>query len=123
MPAHRSALLDDVPVKMLRARGEPVPKNLRELRREHGEVLRDAAVIAGYAKRHKELAAELDVTESQLSEWFAGTENPQTFRFERHPVLGPALLIAQGRAREGDGVTVTTQIAVQLPAKAPMRTA
>ena len=105
----------DVPVNMLRHRGESVPKNVRDLRREHGDVLRDAAAIAGF-ESDKETAAALDVSQSQLSEWYAGTENPQTWRFERHDVLGPALLIAQGNARAKDDsdVIVTTDIKVRL---------
>lgn len=96
-----SAGLADVKVNMLRHQGETVPNDVRDQRQAHGRVLRRAAQLAGY-ESDKELASALgDVSKSQLSEWFAGTENPQTWRFQQHAVLGPALLLAQAEDETG----------------------
>lgn len=118
-----------LPLKMLKRHGEgdALPgetalKNLQEARRRHGKVLERAIQIAGYSKGEAcyELATvtgDTDpISQSQLSAWLAGTENPQSWRFEQHPRLGRALLVAQGEAREQDdsGVVVTMSIGVQL---------
>lgn len=101
--------LDAVPLNMLRIDGEAALKNVRKA---HGDVLRRAAQVAGY-ESDKELAAALgDVSRSQLSAWFSGDENPQTWRFERHSRLGPALLVAQAEA-QGQRVEVRTVITLQ----------
>jgi hypothetical protein len=102
-----SKALADVPLKMLRkepARSEGLLNVVQE-RQKHAEILWRAAQIAGIAS-DKELAAELGseddpITKSQLSAWKSGAENPQTWRWERHPVLGPAYLFAQAEKRGG----------------------
>lgn len=105
------AALAGVKPKMLRRRGETAPNDLRKLE-AHGKVLRRAAEIAGLT-HGKTLADELGVSESSLSEWFAGNPHgghPQTWRFQQHPRLGPALLVAQ--AEDETGVIVRHVIEV-----------
>lgn len=106
----------DVPLNMLQGGSETLLKNLQSRRRAHGRVLRRAAQLAGFDS-DKELAAALGTDEnpvspSQLSAWFAGTENPQTWRFEQHPVLGEAYLLAQAEARE---IPVNHTLSLSIP--------
>ena len=93
--------LEDVPLKMLKSHGETALTNLQEARKAHGKVLRRAAQLAGF-ECDKDIAKAIRVENvSQLSAWFSGTENPQTWRFEQHPALGPALQAAMHEARGG----------------------
>lgn len=105
--------LDGVPLKMLQMRGETALKKFQKAREAHGRVLERACEIAGLSK--KEVAAAIGVDQpSQLTAWFTGSENPQTWRFEQHPALGKALIVAMAEARRDDsGVVVTTSIQVQ----------
>ena len=122
-----------VPLKMVKSCGEVDPvvgetvlKNLQEARRKHGKVLERAIQIAGYSKGEAcyELALVTGDTDpianSQLSAWIAGAENAQTWRFEQHPRLGKALLLAQGEAREKDdsGVVATFNVSVRMGRRA-----
>ena len=101
------AKLDAVPLKMLKSEGDPALKNLQKAREDHGKVLRRAAQLAGY-ECDKDIAKAIGVENvSQLSAWFSGRENPQTWRFERHPVLGPALRLA---SYEADGGVLMVQM-------------
>ena len=110
------------PLKMLKVDSETPLKNLQEARRRHGKVLERAIQIAGYSKGEAcyELASVTGdpepIANSQLSAWLSGTENAQSWRFEQHPRLGRALLIAQGEAREEEdsGVVVTMSVGVRL---------
>ena len=117
MPVNRSALLDDVQPKMLRLGSETDLKALQEAgRRSQGRILERAIQIAGYTKGQAchELAVpgEPDLSPSQLSAWMGGTENAQTWRFEQHMRLGPALLVARGEALD-DLVDVRTVITIK----------
>lgn len=118
MPQKPTAALANVPLNMLRMRGETAPNNVQEARKAHAAVLWRAAQIAGI-ETDKELAAALGgeepISKAQLSAWKGGTENPQTWRWERHPVLGPAYLLAQAekRAEEDSAVVITTSITVR----------
>ena len=95
--------LDGVPLKMLKKDGDPGLKNFQEQRRAHGRVLERAIQIAGLTK--KEATERLGIEQqSQLTAWLTGAENPQTWRFQQHPTLGPALLLAQ--AEDETGVVV-----------------
>lgn len=97
-----------------RKRGETAPNDRRKLE-AHGRVLRRAAQIAGYDNA-KALAGELSVGESQLSEWFKGDPHgghPQTWRFQQHPALGPALLLAAAE----DETDVVVRHVIEVPRK------
>lgn len=105
-----TAALRDVPLKMLRSEGEPVLKTFQSQREAHGKVLERAIQIAGYSK--KEATAELGVEhQSQLTAWLKGDEHQQTWRFQQHPRLGPALLIAQAEVTNG----AKAEIAISVP--------
>ena len=117
----------NVPLKMVQGDSEVVLKKIQEdARRRHGKVLERAIQIAGYSKGEAcyELASvtgESDpIANSQLSAWIAGAENAQTWRFEQHPRLGKALLLAQGEAREKDdsGVVATFNVSVRMGRRA-----
>ena len=77
-------------------------------REAHGDVLRRSIQLAGWSQ--KEAAAALDTTEATLSRWLAAKEAQPTWRFQQHPVLGPALLLAQ--AEDEAGVVVAHVITI-----------
>lgn len=86
---------------------------LREKRREYGQVLRRASEIAGFNR--DQTADELHVDASQVSRWWSGDENPQTFRYREHPKLRLAYLKAQAeadKARGDDRVQCATVITI-----------
>ena len=61
-------------------------------RQAHGKVLARAIQIAGLSR--KEAAGLMDMDEQSLSRQIAAKEAQQTWRFQQHPRLGPALLLA-----------------------------
>lgn len=103
-----STKLADIPLKMLQMEGEPALKKLQERREAHGKVLGRAIQIAGLSK--KEACGELGIEAPQLSAWLSGNENPQTWRFQQHPQLKRALLIAQ--AEEAIGMLPTFSFSI-----------
>ena len=107
--------LADLPLKMLRIESETALKNLQDARRRHGQVLERAIQLAGYSKGQAchELGKVTgdDIAPSQLSAWIGGTEHAQTWRFQQHPRLGPALLLAQAETQ--GGVVVRHVIEIQ----------
>lgn len=119
MPEHAIASLGGIKLKMLRSEGETALKNLQEARRRHGQVLERAIRLADMNKT--EAAYELGeglglekVSSSQVSAWVAGTEHAQTWRFQQHPRLGPALLLAQAEDESG----VVVRHVIEVPQKA-----
>ncbi len=92
--------LGAIPLKMLRSSTDDGLKKLQDCRRAHGRVLERAIQIAGYSK--KEAADELgQIGANQLAAWLSGTENAQTWRWQQHPKLGPALLLAHAEVTRG----------------------
>lgn len=88
--------LEDVRPAMAKA----AVKKLGEAQREaHGRVLARAIQIAGLSQ--KEAADALETDESTLSRWLRAKEPQQTWRFQQHAVLGPALLLAQAEGEAG----------------------
>lgn len=77
-------------------------------REAHGKVLARSIQIAGLSQ--KEAADALGTDESTLSRWLRAKEPQQTWRFQQHKVLGPALLLAQ--AEDETGVVVRHVIEV-----------
>lgn len=79
---------------------------LREKRAEYGAVLRRASELAGFNR--DQTADALKVAGAQVSRWWSGDENPQSWRYQQHPKLRIAYLKAQGEAEHGGRVTVET---------------
>jgi DNA-binding transcriptional regulator YdaS (Cro superfamily) len=85
-------------------------------RLDYARVLKRAQQILG--KSHKEMADLLGVPGPQLSAWYAGRENAQTWRYHSlEPVAGTTLTMRDAMrlaeawdARESGGVTVRTVI-------------
>lgn len=103
--------LGSVPLKMLRHEGEAALKKLQDQRRAHGKVLERACQLAGVSK--KEAGALIGVEQNQLSGWFAGDPqagHPQTWRFEQHPLLGPAFRAA---SCEADGAVIEVRFQIR----------
>ncbi len=85
-----------------------------EKRQRHGKVLARSIELAHM--NHAEAAYELGkVDKGQLSRWLSGVEHPQTWRFEQHNRIGPALIqaMAEARAQDDSAVIVTTTISVR----------
>lgn len=99
--------------------GEGVRQKLEEAgRRAHGRVLRRACEIAGLNGDHA--ADALGVERSQFSRWLRGErENSQTWRFEQHPVLGPALQIAEAEAKQDRGEAVEIETVIRITRRRP----
>lgn len=89
MDAHPQRL-EDVRPAMAKADLKKVEQQQREA---HGRVLARAIQLAKLSQ--KEAADLLGTDESTLSRWLAAKESQQTWRFQQHPTLGPALLVAQ----------------------------
>lgn len=98
VPAHPQRL-EGVRIDMAKAD----LKKLEALQREaHGKVLARSFEIAGVSQ--KEAAALLGLDVSTLSRQLAAKEAQQTWRWQQHPKIGPALLLAQ--AEDESGVVV-----------------
>lgn len=99
MPAKDAALASAAPLircetprpRMAKA-GLP-DVTLREKRAEYGQILRRASVIANLDRNAT--ADALKVDPAQVSRWWSGDENPQTWRYRDHPKLRIAYLKAQ----------------------------
>ena len=72
---------------------------IREERGEYGAILRRASELAGMNR--DETADALQVDKAQISRWWSGDENAQTWRYQRHAVLKQTLLVAQAEATQG----------------------
>lgn len=83
---------------------------IREKRAIEGAILRRASEIAGLNR--EQTAVALNVGDpSQISKWWSGEENPQTWRYRNHPKLREALREADA---ELDGtVEIETVIKVR----------
>ena len=68
-------------------------------RADFGHILRRAVELAGLIE--KEAADRLKVERSQFSRWLCGKENAQTWRWNEHQLLGPALIAAQAEVTPG----------------------
>lgn len=84
---------------------------LREKRAEYGQILRRASEIAGMDRN--QTAHALGVNDpSQISKWWSGEENPQTFRYRQHPKLRLAYLKAQAEGERDSAVRFKTVIEI-----------
>ena len=87
-------------------------RTIREQRAEYGAILRKASELAGMNR--DQTADELHVDKAQVSRWWSGDENPQTWRYHRHPRLKVALLKAHGNDAIDTGrVNVRTVIEIE----------
>ena len=105
-PSHRIKF-EDVPLTMAKAvltKGDE-----SQGRRKFGEILRRAVELAGLIE--KEAAEQMGVDRAQFSRWLSGLENPQVWRFQRHALIGPALIAAQ--AEVTPGATISTVITLE----------
>lgn len=84
---------------------------LREKRAEYGAVLRRASELAGLNR--DQTADQLKVDKAQVSRWWSGDENPQSWRYQQHPTLRIAYLKAQGEAETGPKVKFKTLIEIE----------
>lgn len=82
---------------------------IREDRANYGAILRRASELAGMNR--DETADALKVDKAQVSRWWSGDENAQTWRYQRHPDLKRTLLIAQ--AEDVQGAVVETSIRLE----------
>lgn len=98
---------DDVPLTMAKASLNKVDES--RWRKEFGEILRRSVELAGLIE--KEAAEQMGVDRAQFSRWLGGQENPQVWRFQRHPLIGPALIAAQ--AEVTPGATIRTVIELE----------
>lgn len=87
--------LEDVRLSMAKADLKIVEESGRQA---HGKVLARSIQLAGWSQ--KEAAAQLGTDESTLSRWLTAKESQQTWRFQQHPILGAALIIAQAEAHD-----------------------
>jgi hypothetical protein len=69
---------------------------IREKRQKYGDVLRRTSEIA--RMNRDETADALQVDKAQISRWWSGEENPQTWRYHQHPRLRECYLLAQAEA-------------------------
>jgi ribosome-binding protein aMBF1 (putative translation factor) len=94
------------------AKADLEPLTLREDRANYGAILRRASELAGMNR--DETADALKVDKAQVSRWWSGDENAQTWRYHRHPKLKLALLKAQGNdATDTARVKVRTVIEIE----------
>lgn len=94
------------------AKAELPDLTLREKRADYGQVLRRASEIAGMNR--DQTAEALKVDPAQVSRWWSGDENPQTWRYRAHPDLRSAYLVAQ--AEKDPDAEVETIVRVKRPA-------
>lgn len=86
---------------------------VREKRAIYGRILKRACVLAGFDTRKEAAQALGKMDEGQLGRWFSGDENPQTWKFQQHITIGPALIQAQAEAQQG----VVVRMSIELPRK------
>jgi len=98
---------DEVPLVMAKASLNKVEES--QARKGFGEILRRAVELAGLIE--KEAAEQMGVDRAQFARWLGGQENPQVWRFQRHPLIGPALIAAQ--AEVTPGATIRTVIELE----------
>lgn len=118
MPNHSTARLDGLP----RICGEtPEPRmakaalpdvTLREKRAAYGHILRRASELAGWNR--DETAAALRVDPAQVSRWWSGDENPQTWRYRADPKLRLAYLKAQAEHARRDEARVSVDTVITI---------
>lgn len=84
---------------------------LREKRAEYGQVLRRASEIAGLDRN--QTADALKVDPAQVSRWWSGDENPQTWRYQQHERLRSSYLIAQAEKDASGLVEVETTVRIK----------
>lgn len=97
---------DDVKKRMAKA-DLPVV-TLREKRANYGQILRRASELAGMNR--DQTADALTVDPAQLSRWWSGDENAQSWRYHAHPVLRQTLLVAQAEATQGAVVKMLIEL-------------
>ena len=98
---------DESPKRMAKAElAELAVRTLREERAAYGAVLRRASELVGMNR--DQTAQALGAAPAQISRWWSGDENPQVFRYYRHPRLRAALRLAE--ALTDDRVHVETII-------------
>lgn len=94
------------------AKAELADVTLRENRAEYGAVLKRASEIAGLNR--DQTAALLKVDPAQVSRWWSGDENAQTWRYRRDPKLREAYLLAQAESEHDKGlVEVETTVRIR----------
>ena len=86
-----------------------VDPTLREKRAEYGQILRRASELAGMNR--DQTADAFGVDPSQISKWWSGDENPQTWRYRQHPRLRLTYLKAQA---EQDDVNVKVRTVIEI---------
>jgi ribosome-binding protein aMBF1 (putative translation factor) len=91
------------------AKAELPDLTIRERRAEYGQILRRASEIAGLNR--DQTADALKVDPAQVSRWWSGDENPQTWRYRQDEKLRVAYLRAQ--AEVDHTVRVRTVIEVE----------
>jgi hypothetical protein len=91
------------------AKAELSDLTIRERRAEYGQILRRASEIAGFNR--DQTADALKVDPAQISRWWSGDENPQTWRYRQDEKLRVAYLRAQ--AEVDRAVRVRTVIEVE----------
>lgn len=92
------------------AKAAIVDLTLREKRAKHGAILRKASELAGLNR--DQTADRFKVDPAQVSRWWSGDENPQTWRYEQDPLLRLTYMKAQAAA-EDVRVTVRTLITIE----------
>lgn len=94
------------------AKADLLDRTFHENRAEYGAILKRASEIAGFNR--DQTADALQVDPSQVSRWWAGTENAQTWRYRRHPKLREAYLLAQAESEHDKGlVEVETTVRIR----------
>lgn len=84
---------------------------LREKRAEYGRILKRASELAGFNR--DQTADALGVNDpSQISKWWSGEENPQTWRYRQHSKLKLAYLKAQAEGEHDTRVRFRTVIEI-----------
>jgi hypothetical protein len=81
------------------AKAELPDRTISEKRADYGRILRRASELAGLNR--DQTAEALRVDKAQISRWWSGDENAQTWRYQDHPVLKPTVLVAQAEATQG----------------------
>lgn len=99
--------VDEVRPVMAKASLKKIDDDLARAR--FGQILARAVELAGLID--KQAADELGVDRAQFSRWLTGKENAQVWRFQRHDLIGPALIAAQ--AEVTPGATIRTVIELQ----------
>lgn len=92
------------------AKADLMTPTVRENRAEYGKILRRARELAGM-NRDEAARALGNIDPSQVTKWETGEENPQTWRYRRHPLLKHGYKLAQG---EADGAVLEVREVVPL---------